>query len=678
MNLTHSTPAILVAMMAALGSPTSDAASPGGAVTGSNPSQDVWHHVGPGPGSVEAQVVADPATHTVYVSTNGGGVLKSTDGGLHFSPSNTGLATTQVQQLAIGVNDPSTLYAAALDALYVSHDAGTTWTITPNDLSAFAIAVNPYDANTVYTASSAIQVSHDGGVTFTDITGSIVGVAFGMILNPKNPLELFVGTTGGGAYHSTDGGASWTALNIDDTVWSWAIDSVDGTVYAGSNHGVFKSTDGGYHFVLAGSPGNGIVYALAKSGTILYAGTGGGGFSVSTDDGATWTNAGVAKGIGLSLNTDSAGNVYAGTNFEGAFMRPIQAGASRPAPWRAIAWDQIRNCYCQNGHAIAIDPNDDEHIVFTTNDGGLLASKDAGDSWSDLSANGLGARAPRSVGFDPRNPKRIYVGGYTGNGFWRTSDGGKTWKRSFFGPPNVYPTQPVVDPIDGTVYVATLSMGVYKSTDYGATFSRIDQAPGAAAGVYLNIGGRGLVMDPKNRHTLFLAARGKGVWRTVDGGASWVNVDQTFALSVTIDPGNSNVVYAAGDPSAGDPGVIKSIDGGSTFFASGNGFPGTSQTARTGAVQVNPRDSNQLFVGFEGDGVYTSSDAGASWVAANTCLTNRIVQGITMDFSSPQILYASTFGSVFKTSSHGSTPGSCRRQLKENVVPVLRNNSPDE
>jgi photosystem II stability/assembly factor-like uncharacterized protein len=629
------------------------------AAMGSNPANYAWKSIGPGPGGVESQVVADPARHTVYVATNGGGVLKSTDNGLHFAPTNSGFATPQIQQLGIGVNDPKTLYAGAIDFLYVSHDAGATWTATSNFLSAFAIAVDPNDANTVYTGSSAIQVSHDGGANFTDITGTVFGVVFGMVLNPKNPLELFAGTTGGGAYHTIDGGANWTALAIDDTVWSWAIDSVDGTVYAGSNHGVFKSTDGGNTFVLAGSPGNGIVYSLAKSGTKLYAGTGGGGFSVSSDDGATWTNTGIARGIGLSLNTDTAGNVYAGTNFEGAFVKPAQGNYGHPAHWLPIAWENIRNCNCQNGHAIAIDPNDSEHVFFTTNDGGLLVSKDGGGSWSDLAAKGLGARAPRSVGFDPRNSRRIYVGGYTGNGFWRSADGGDSWKQSFFGPPNIYPTQPVVDPIDGTVYVATLSMGIYKSTDFGAAFTRIDQAPGAAPGVYLNIGGRGLAMDPHHRHTLFLAARGKGTWKTVDGGASWIQVDPTFALAVTVDPSNSNVVYAAGDPSSGDPGVIKSVDRGNTFFASGNGFPGTSQSARTGAVLVNPSDPSQLFVGFEGDGVYTSSDAGATWVGANTCLTNTVVEGITMDLSAPKTLYVSTFASVFKTTGDSIKHGTC-------------------
>jgi photosystem II stability/assembly factor-like uncharacterized protein len=659
-----STIGIAVGLLWAYEAPTSSAAFTGRAATGPSPTNDVWESIGPGAGGVEAQVVADPASHTVYVATNGGGVLKSTDGGFHFATANTGFATPQIQQLGIGVNDPTTLYAGAIDFLYVSHDAGATWTATSNFLSAFAIAIDPNDANTVYTGSSAIQVSHDGGATFTDITGTVFGVVFGMVLNPKNPLELFAGTTGGGAYHTTDGGADWTALSIDDTVWSWAIDSADGTVYAGSNHGVFRSTDGGNTFTRAGSPGNGIVYSLAKSGPNLYAGTGGGGFWVSTDGGATWANTGVAKGIGLSLNTDAAGNVYAGTNFEGAFVKPVQ-GDYYARRWHPIAWENIANCRCQNGHAIAIDPRDDEHIFFSTNDGGLLVSKDGGDSWLDLSTKGLGARAPRSIGFDPANPKRIYVGGYTGNGFWRTADGGNSWTQSFFGPPNIYPTQPAVDPVDGTVYVATLSMGVYKSTDFGATFTRIDQAPGAEPGVYLNIGGRGLEMDPNNRHTLFLAARGKGTWKTVDGGASWVKVDPTFSLSVTVDPSNSNIVYAAGDPSSGDPGVIKSIDGGNSFLASGNGFAGTSQSARTGAVQVNPADPSQLFVGFEGDGVYTSSDAGATWVGANTCLTNTIVEGITMDLSSPRTLYVSTFASVFKTRGHHIEHGSCDSRLRD-------------
>jgi hypothetical protein len=80
---------------------------------------------------------------------------------------------------------------------------------------------------------------------------------------------------------------------------------------------------------------------------------------------------------------------------------------------------------------------------------------------------------------------------------------------------------------------------------------------------------------------------------------------------------------------------------------------------------VNPVDPSQLFVGFEGDGVYTSSDVGATWVGANTCLTNTIVEGITMDLSSPRTLYVSTFASVFKTSGDLIKHGSCDSRLRD-------------
>ncbi len=99
------------------------------------------------------------------------------------------------------------------------------------------------------------------------------------------------------------------------------------------------------------------------------------------------------------------------------------------------------------------------------------------------------------------------------------------------------------------------------------------------------------------------------------------------------------------------------------FLADGTS-PGTSQSARTGAVQVNPRDPSELFVGFEGDGVYTSSDAGATWVSANTCLANTIIEGITMDLGSPGTLYVSTFASVSKTRGKHTNHGSCDRHLR--------------
>ena len=101
--------------------------------------------------------------------------------------------------------------------------------------------------------------------------------------------------------------------------------------------------------------------------------------------------------------------------------------------------------------------------------------------------------------------------------------------------------------------------GIWKSTDFGETFTRIDRAPGAPADEYLGLSGRGIAVDLRN-HTTVYHAGDSGVWRSQDAGASWVNVRGTTNTQVTVDPTDSSIVYATG-PS----GVFKSTDGGDSF-----------------------------------------------------------------------------------------------------------------
>ena len=163
------------------------------------------------------------------------------------------------------------------------------------------------------------------------------------------------------------------------------------TVYAGTDgNGVYRSIDGGASFVRIGSPRRGIVFSLAKSGDRLYAGTDLGGVSVSRDCGATWRETGVAEGRGLALSTDSAGAVYLGTNLEGAFVLPGNNHQGRLADsddahgptWRRLGWKQLRNCACQSGFGVAVDPSDREHVFFAA-EGGLLETENGARTWKD-------------------------------------------------------------------------------------------------------------------------------------------------------------------------------------------------------------------------------------------------------------------------------------------------------
>jgi photosystem II stability/assembly factor-like uncharacterized protein len=627
-------------------------------VLGESRTVGAWRSVGPAPPAIEASIAVDAATRTVYIASLGGGILKSRDGGQTFAPANQGLGSLVVASLAMAQNDPNMVYAGTGAGIYKTTNGGATWSATGSGLLPLSLIVDPTNSNTLYAGFNGdLQKTTDGGDTWVSSANGIDNpLVFSLAIDPNNTSVLYAGTAGTGAFKSVDGGATWNPLNVDATVWSLYVDPTNSNViYAGSNgNGVYKSTNAGASFVRTGSPAVGVVLALAKSGQRLYAGTATQGVSVSKDDGATWTNTGISDGLGLVLSVGSDGSVYAGTNFDGVFEHSASATNSdeddrQTSDWNRVAWAQLKDCRCQNGHALSIDPGNHEHVFFSTNDGGLFVTDDGGRNWEDGGAQGLTSRAPRSIAFDPQDSKLVYAGSFTGGGFYRSHDHGRHWERRLFGSSKIYVAGVAVDPVNHSIYVSTFRSGdgIWKSADFGETFIRIDRAPGSLPDDFLFLSGRGITVDPQHHQTVFFAGN-SGIWRSTDAGASWINVDQSPALSVTVDPVESNIVYAGTFA-----GVLKSVDAGSSFVSQSVGLPDGFQTARTGSVQVDPRNHNVLYVAFEGAGVFKSTNGGDSWTAINTGLEDLNVFGIALDADSPDILYVSTNSSVYKTTSGG-------------------------
>jgi photosystem II stability/assembly factor-like uncharacterized protein len=609
-----------------------------------------WRSVGPAPPAIGAAIAAHAPSDTIYIGSEGGNLLKSTDGGATFVAVDNGLFGSQVLSMVMDPNDPNVVYAGG----FKTTDGGATWIDLGGHGAGFVLAMDPTNPNIVYSGLSGVEKTIDGGMTWESVSNGLGDAQiFSFAINPFNPNVLFAGTTGDGAFKSIDGAATWTAIDIDSTVYGLLVDPDDGNiVYAGSNgNGVYKSTDGGDSFARVGSPQMGVVFSIVKSGNRLYAGTAGGGVSVSEDGGVTWRNTGVSQSQGLILSVDSAGAVYVGTNFDGTFVLP--AGDHNPK-WRRLAWKELKACACQLGHGLSIDPADHNHVFFTTNDGGLLVTNDGGAHWQDGGTDGFVARTPRAVGFDPQQPWRVYASSVAG-GLFKSEDHGKHWQRRRFGSSTNYTTGISVDPVDHSVYVATLgnlgidTNGIWKSTDFGETFTRIDRAPHALPDDFLDLSGRGITVDPHHHDTVYFADRSSGIWRSRNAGASWYRVDATPAFSVTVDPTDSNIVYAGTTGS----GVLKSTDAGSSFRKKSHGLPKDATTARTGSVLVNPKDHNVLYVGIEGEGVFKSTDGARTWSPINSGLDDLGVFGLAMDPEFPDILYASTFSSVYKITRAG-------------------------
>ncbi len=238
-----------------------------------------------------------------------------------------------------------------------------------------------------------------------------------------------------------------------------------------------------------------------------------------------------------------------------------------------------------------------------------------------------------------------YYFGTTGGGVWKTTDGGANWnaisdstfKSSSVGAMAVAPSDP------NTIYVGMGESdirsniangdGIYKSTDAGKTWKHIGLKAADAVST--------IDVHPTNADIAYVAALGnpfapnkeRGVFRTVDGGKTWKQIlaknDSTGSAVVKLDPTNPSIVYASMwqayrnsyTMSSGGKGcgLYKSTDGGDTWtnLSDKPGMP-KGMLGKIG-ITVSPVNPNRLYAMIENakGGLYRSDDAGDSWQLIN-------------------------------------------------------------
>lgn len=273
-----------------------------------------------------------------------------------------------------------------------------------------------------------------------------------LVLDPVRPLVVYAGTAGApvaagieeGAYYgtftdgdgvfkSTDGGASWTAVNAGLSVLDVLTMAIDprtpSTLYVGTRGGgVFKSIDGGENW--GARPGtHPVVRSLAidpVNPSIIYAGASWGGLFKSFDGGASWTRLELAPpAIALAIDTVMPSTLYAGVDARtGGVSKSIDGG-----------------------------------MTWTPMNIGLASPNPAFQSWPVF-----------ALLIDPANPLTLYAGTYVG--VFKSIDGGAIWTRVLSGAGvTALAVAPTTNGLLPTVYAGTFGGGVFRSTDGGVSWN---------------------------------------------------------------------------------------------------------------------------------------------------------------------------------------------------------------
>lgn len=614
-------------------------------VVSSAPSLPGWSFaawMGPYGGSA-VTLNADPQNANIfYAGSGGGGVFKSTNGGLSWNAALAGLGNLTIDSFAVDPQNSSLLYAGTHGGgVYRSSDGGQSWNAVNNGIIGgavvYSVAVNPGNHNTLY-AGTRDSGTVSGGVTH--YTGRL--------------------------YKSTNGGASWynTLTTSDDWVYSLAADPNNPNMVLAAIHvsGPYISSDYGENWHLSSISagewfkGRAVAYDPRATQNRAYYSAWHNDFYISTNDGSSWSESNSGLGAshvypnGIAIKPDSPDTLYLAVHNSGpaGVMKSVNAGGS----WSGAG------LVGETVYSVATNANT---LVAGTYQDSIYRSSDGGANWSHSLTGLLNAQV---TGIVVPHPSTILASTLFGGVQW-SNDGGATWSDFNNNIGDLAINKLVANPANpNIVYALTNNVGLRRvdlstgTTWQGITALAVAGAPSPSPlkrkepldDVLAMDGSPTPAPQPQsiapastsqlldlafarsNPQIAYLGTVGSGIYASADGGGSWVPVGLAGATvySIAVDPNDPNHVFAV------TSNVQVSYDGGHSW-----------SSIPLNGLQVNA-------VGYPADGknrLYAATNSGV-WVYQNqgwslAGLGGAYVQTVVINPAEPYWIYAGTSGGAY-------------------------------
>lgn len=636
----------------------------------------------PGVGRITSVAVHPANESVIYVSSPGGGIWKTINGGTNWTPlvDFSSSAWMNVFHITIDPANQNIVYAAPTSGTVIkSTNAGASWAATGSGPSgAKKILIHPGNSSIVFaTSGSGIYRSTDAGASWVRVhTEAKEDIEF----NPADVNIMYASGSGGTScvWRSTDNGITWTAITSTNGITnagrtllgvSAANPNVVYAVQASGNvfGRMYKSTDAGQTYVttITGNP---------TSGTNFF------GYETN----GTGTTGQATYDMAICVNPVDANDVFiAGI----IVFRSLNGGTSFAAQ---TAWSYPNPIGYNHADVHALEWVNT--TIYSGSDGGVYKRLNAAGNWIDLSA-GLGIKQIYRIAVAKTDANVTTLGSQDNGSSFRRSDGSWVDWLGADGMDNI------ISPTNAAIAIGTSQNGsVYKTTNSGASRTNLPKPPGGNwvtpivmhptnhdtiyggwQGIYRSsTGGSSWVqisdangsvsnytcvaVAPSNTKYIY-GTIGSTIYRTSDGGASWTTVTAPASInSIFVHPSNPQKIYLACNSSSVR--VLVSNDMGNTFTDLSAGLP--AMAARSVVVDDNAEES--MYVGMN-IGVYYRDNIETAWVEHATGLPLVAINEVEIQKSSRKLRVATYGRGVWETDLY-TIPSSCGTPANATAISV--------